>query len=118
MVAPTGYYRKLVDKQDEAGASSISRSMSKSSLTSSRENSVADLKKLGDESAVEVTFDKAGAGEALIEFKDIVFSYPTRPQKKILDKFSLKVLKGETVALVGPRYVLLLLLALYGLLTI
>ena len=37
-----------------------------------------------------------------IEFKDIAFNYPTRPEVTILDKFNLKIKSGETVALVGP----------------
>ena len=36
-----------------------------------------------------------------IEFKDVCFSYPTRPEQVILDRFSLKVKEGSTVALVG-----------------
>jgi ATP-binding cassette subfamily B protein len=37
-----------------------------------------------------------------IEFKDIVFHYPSRPQIKALDHVSLNVTAGETIALVGP----------------
>nr|QNH67869.1 ATP-binding cassette transporter subfamily B member 1-like protein X2 [Brachionus rotundiformis] len=36
-----------------------------------------------------------------IEFKDIHFSYPTRPEAKILKGLSLKIPAGKTVALVG-----------------
>lgn len=37
-----------------------------------------------------------------IEFKNVVFSYPTRPSVTILDKLSLKVNPGLTIAFVGP----------------
>ena len=36
-----------------------------------------------------------------IEFKDIEFSYPSRPEIKVLNGFSLKIRSGESVALVG-----------------
>lgn len=39
---------------------------------------------------------------ASIEFKDIVFHYPSRPQTTALDHVSLSVAAGETIALVGP----------------
>ena len=37
-----------------------------------------------------------------IEFKDVTFNYPSRPEINILKNFSLKIDAGETVALVGP----------------
>ena len=37
-----------------------------------------------------------------IEFNDIDFTYPTRPDTKILNNISFKIEKGKTVALVGP----------------
>ncbi|KAJ4972556.1 hypothetical protein NE237_005730 [Protea cynaroides] len=36
-----------------------------------------------------------------VEFKDVVFSYPSRPDNVILKEFSLNVPAGKTVALVG-----------------
>ncbi|CAL1611148.1 unnamed protein product [Knipowitschia caucasica] len=36
-----------------------------------------------------------------IEFKDIHFSYPSRPDVKVLNHMSLSVKKGQTIALVG-----------------
>ena len=40
--------------------------------------------------------------EGHVDFKDVVFHYPTRPQIAALDGFSFSVSPGETVALVGP----------------
>jgi ATP-binding cassette subfamily B protein len=37
-----------------------------------------------------------------LEFDHVEFRYPTRPEVKALDDFSLTVLPGETVAVVGP----------------
>nr|XP_044991577.1 ATP-binding cassette sub-family B member 5 [Jaculus jaculus] len=37
-----------------------------------------------------------------IEFKNVSFSYPSRPAMKVLKGLNLKVKSGETVALVGP----------------
>jgi ATP-binding cassette subfamily B protein len=43
---------------------------------------------------------RAGGGE--IRFEDVVFHYPSRPDQSALERFSLQVRPGETVALVGP----------------
>ena len=98
MVAETGYYKKLVEKQNSAGRSTMTASTSQTSLSEgvSRENSAADLKNLDGATA------STPSDQTLIEFKDVVFSYPTRAKKKILNKFNLSITKGETVALVGP----------------
>ena len=37
-----------------------------------------------------------------LEFRDVIFRYPTRPDAKALDSFSLTIAPGETVAVVGP----------------
>lgn len=37
-----------------------------------------------------------------VTFEDVTFHYPTRPETSALADFSLRVLPGETVALVGP----------------
>jgi ABC-type multidrug transport system fused ATPase/permease subunit len=40
-------------------------------------------------------------GEIVLQGVD--FTYPARPSDKILDRFSLTIRAGETLALVGPR---------------
>jgi len=37
-----------------------------------------------------------------IEFEDVVFRYPSRPDSFAINNFNLKVASGETVAIVGP----------------
>uniref|UniRef100_F1KRZ0 Multidrug resistance protein 3 n=1 Tax=Ascaris suum TaxID=6253 RepID=F1KRZ0_ASCSU len=37
-----------------------------------------------------------------VEFKNVRFSYPTRPNQSILNRLSFTALKGQTVAIVGP----------------
>ncbi|XP_051957191.1 bile salt export pump-like [Xyrauchen texanus] len=37
-----------------------------------------------------------------LEFHNVTFHYPSRPEVKILDKLSLQVMSGETTAFVGP----------------
>ncbi|EDV37529.1 uncharacterized protein Dana_GF13488 [Drosophila ananassae] len=37
-----------------------------------------------------------------IEFKEVEFQYPTRPEIPILNRLNLKIHRGQTVALVGP----------------
>lgn len=43
---------------------------------------------------------EAVAGQ--VEFRNVSFAYPTRPQQPVLREFSLIVKPGETVAIVGP----------------
>lgn len=42
------------------------------------------------------------APQGRVTFRDVTFRYPSRPEAKALDRFSLDVAPGETVALVGP----------------
>ena len=42
------------------------------------------------------------SSEAAISFKNVTFSYPTRPNEIVLDEINFKLKKGETLALVGP----------------
>jgi ATP-binding cassette subfamily B (MDR/TAP) protein 1 len=90
MTCNTGHYRNLIRKQERGP---------KVSGTPSRENSHADLTKLAAFSEASHT----GGATPQFAFKDVVFAYPTRPQKKVFKGFNLTVTQGETVALVGPR---------------
>ncbi len=49
-----------------------------------------------------VAFPSNGASRGDIEFANVNFSYPTRPEQMALKDFSLRVKPGEVVALVGP----------------
>jgi ATP-binding cassette subfamily B (MDR/TAP) protein 1 len=97
MVTETGYYRNLVEKQKEVAAKRSSSFSSRASIISGAASSefLVDLNNEGEET-------KLGVQSAMLEFKDITFTYPTRPDKQVLKKFNLKIAKGETVALVGP----------------
>lgn len=39
--------------------------------------------------------------ETAVEFKNVTFAYPTKPDVKVLKNFNLKIKKGESIALVG-----------------
>lgn len=94
MKASTGHHRNLVEKQNDSSTSVLLNS-GQSTLTSAGSSMALDS---GETEGHEVQKH----GGAVTEFKDIAFSHPTRPNKKILNKFKLKISKGETVALVGP----------------
>eukprot|EP00980_Cylindrotheca_fusiformis_P007165 scaffold1505_cov118-Cylindrotheca_fusiformis.AAC.15 len=88
MVASTGYYRGLVEKQKKA----VDRAPSDMSSPYGSEQDLAGMDKSGT----------PGEKDTVLEFKNVAFAYPTRPKKRILEDFNLKIGKGETVALVGP----------------
>ena len=94
MEAETGYYRNLVEKQDGGG--------DRSSVASSRNSSAADLSELDQDTPAQ-NQAVVGDGVTQLDFKDVHFAYPTRPNKKIFSGFNLSIKRGETVALVGPR---------------
>jgi ABC-type dipeptide/oligopeptide/nickel transport system ATPase component len=86
LMAQNGYYRKLVEKQDGTAGDGMSAS-----------SSAGDLPALG----TEVSLQDSNATPH-ISFKDVSFSYPTRPNKSVLNSFTLDIARGSTVALVGP----------------
>lgn len=91
-----GHYWRLVEKQDRRNTSA----------SGSRSNSYGDLKELDeDDVKAKILAADLEMGTPHFEFRDASFAYPTRPNKKIFDGFNLKIKSGETVALVGPRYV-------------
>eukprot|EP00980_Cylindrotheca_fusiformis_P009864 scaffold2184_cov128-Cylindrotheca_fusiformis.AAC.10 len=88
MVASTGYYRGLVEKQKKA----VDRAPSDMSSPYGSEQDLAGMDQSGTPDVKDIVLD----------FKKVTFAYPTRPKKRILEDFNLKIGKGETVALVGP----------------
>jgi ATP-binding cassette, subfamily B (MDR/TAP), member 1 len=94
MEAETGYYRNLVEKQEGGGDNSA--------MASSRNSSATTLADLDPDEKSQKTLVSPGKGVPQLEFKDVTFAYPTRPDKKIFSGFNLSIQRGETVALVGP----------------
>jgi len=47
------------------------------------------------------TSQKVGDVLGKIEFKNVTFRYPTRPEQKVLDDFSATFEEGKTTAIVG-----------------
>lgn len=97
MANESGHYFNLVSKQENRGSKTGSRTSSYSSLSALDTDSAA-------EKIIESMSDDATPH---FEFRDAVFAYPSRPNKRVFDGFNLKIKAGETVALVGPRYVCL-----------
>jgi len=93
MEAPTGHYRNLVEKQNKSAKRSESV-LTNSSIHNSS-NSLTGLDEKGD-------LRKTVFSSHQVEFKDVHFSYPSRPGRMVFKGFSLAVRKGETLALVGP----------------
>jgi ABC-type multidrug transport system fused ATPase/permease subunit len=86
LMAKESYYKKLVDTQGDAAL--MTRS---SSVFTERLSMLSSGPSSGDFGNEGNDFD---AKERLISFKDVEFSYPSRPNKKILDRFKLKIYKG------------------------
>jgi len=87
------YYKKLVDTQGSAAMMP-------------RDSSVPNLGQLAKAES-QIGFEKVPERLAkedampLIVFRSVSFSYPTRPNRMILDKFKLKIYQGETIGLCG-----------------
>jgi len=65
---------------------------------------------------IDSTSDEGLKPEAIkgrLTFKEVRFTYPTRPHEPILNGLSADIEPGQTVAFVGPRYVRTLLLVLF-----
>jgi ABC-type multidrug transport system fused ATPase/permease subunit len=94
LMSKESYYRRLVEKQEGKGDEEA-----RESAGPSRNASEVDLSKLERDA---ITAMHSSTSVAHVEFKNISFSYPSRPKKIILDDFNLVIHQGETVALVGP----------------
>jgi ATP-binding cassette subfamily B (MDR/TAP) protein 1 len=79
-----GEYAKLVEAQTSKGDSKTSSSANLSALPEISDHVLS----LG--------------GNGQIEFRDVHFHYPTRPNAKIFKGLNLNIQAGETLALVGP----------------
>ena len=89
LMEKTGYYYELVMKQDGG--------------MGSKPDSSVDLTELGNNTTTKTAESEKKTGlYPHISFKNVIFSYPTRPKKVIFDEFSLDIELGSTVALVGP----------------
>lgn len=93
-----GHYRKLVESQSKRPTSRNSRLSS--FVSSSCESSYGSLEEL--EVLVNQATHAVLTPNVHFEFKDVTFSYPTRPKRNVLDGFDLSIRQGETIALVGP----------------
>jgi ATP-binding cassette subfamily B (MDR/TAP) protein 1 len=96
LMSQESYYHRLVDKQ---GGEDDDNDNDNSTPGSSRHGSEVDLKTLAESGTDSV---KGKTGAAHIEFKDVSFAYPTRPNKNIFKKFNLVIPQGGSMALVGP----------------
>lgn len=108
LIAQKGQYFQLVEAQERrpsttrhhGGESGSSR---EGSIASSASNSYADLRDL-QAIGIEVADVVKTLATPVLEFKDVTFSYPSRPNVEIFRGLNLSVHTGETLALVGPRY--------------
>lgn len=102
MKSEAGHYRNLVEKQEIVTPKEGEKAVTTAKLLDTQGSS--DHLSVADNLEVEVSAGSfaAGAKEPLLEFRDVNFSYPARPNQTILQKFNLSVMPGETLALVGP----------------
>merc|ERR1719343_1925993 len=87
------YFKKLVDSQNQTATLKKKSSIVQVAANGQAE-SQSGLTKVPDQ-----VVDKDAT--PMIAFRNVNFSYPTRPSKTILDGFKLEVYKGETVGLCG-----------------
>jgi len=89
-----GLYHDLVDAQN---ANPAERRLS--NVSGRRRSTLA--------SAIDVDALKQGFEEVIptLQFKDVHFHYPSRPDIEVFCGLNFSVYEGETLALVGPRYV-------------
>ena len=100
MEAETGHYRQLVEKQDGiATRSSSATSLSTQGLPEDQVES-SELFAPPEPETPNMPLDQS----TLLEFRNVQFAYPSRPNRQVLSNFNLTVKRGETLALVGPRY--------------
>jgi len=86
------YYKKLVDAQGQTAMKKKSSVVPEPTAVGQSESEM-DVEKVPDQIDMDA--------DPVIEFRNVTFAYPTRPTKTILDKYKLKVYKGETIGLCG-----------------
>jgi len=89
LLAQQGEYFKLVQSQTHGKEKKVEETNETSSEENSRHSSILEE-------------PPANNGHPIIQFKNVKFAYPTRPEKEIFTKLNLSVKHGETLALVGP----------------
>lgn len=93
LMASGGHYFTLVDKQENRSTSN----------PASRSSSVSNLSSLDNpDTPAKIVESISDNDVPHFEFQNVVFAYPSRPKKRVFDRFNLKIKAGETVALVGP----------------
>jgi len=90
LVAMKSHYFRLVEAQKRKPSETVDSSPSSSEHDSQREV---------DMSAPD---NHTTTNNAVIEFEDVHFEYPARPDAPVFRGLNLKVRQGETLALVGP----------------
>jgi ATP-binding cassette subfamily B (MDR/TAP) protein 1 len=95
-MAKQGYYSALVIKQDGTGSGMESKASSSSDLQKLAEGEASS------EAPVTAVSQQPLSLYSHVSFKNVTFSYPTRPKKLVFDGFNLDIERGATVALVGP----------------
>lgn len=104
-VVETGKHSELLEKE---GAyhdliEAQSRSTKRESITASDSHSESNSRRSSlSSNADNLVVDEK---EHLLSFHNVHFQYPSRPEQRIFHGLDLRVEEGETLALVGPRYV-------------
>lgn len=93
LIGSQSYYKKLVDAQGQTAQPTKNPSVVQ----------VDGQDKSDNQQGVDKVPDQLVDKDAtpIIDFKNVDFSYPIRPSRTILDRFKLKVFKGETIGLCG-----------------
>lgn len=102
LIARQGHYFQLVEAQSSRPSTRDSVPRDGSSA-SSRNSSYADLRELRRMS-IEIGDAVKALETPALEFNEVHFAYPSRPDIDIFRSLTLSVHEGETLALVGPRY--------------
>jgi len=98
---------EIYETQEESADSSKSadQSMNKSTKSTVKEEGERKLKAILPAYTIDAFSDeglKPTNIKGNISFKDVVFTYPTRPDNRVLKGLNLEIEAGKTVALVGP----------------